>query len=54
VATSSKAVPILNKRGEITEWFGAASDVSERHQAQEALRVSEGSKLSNHHRRLRF
>jgi two-component system CheB/CheR fusion protein len=44
--TISKAVPILDARGEITEWFGAASDVTERHQAEEALRVSEGFKLS--------
>ena len=46
MATISKAVPILNKRGEITEWFGAACDVTEQHQAEEALRVSEGFKLS--------
>ncbi len=44
--TISKAVPILDTRGEITEWFGAASDVTEQHQAEQALRVSEEFKLS--------
>ena len=36
--TFSRAVPILNEAGEITEWFGAASDVSARKEAEEALR----------------
>ncbi len=39
--TSSRAVPLLDARGEIAEWFGAASDVTERKQAIEALRESE-------------
>jgi PAS domain-containing protein len=39
--TLSRAVPLLNSAGEITEWFGAASDVTARKQAEEALRESE-------------
>jgi signal transduction histidine kinase len=39
--TFSRAVPLLDANGEILEWFGAASDVTERHQAEEALRESE-------------
>ena len=39
--TFSKAVPILDPQGEIVEWFGAASDVTERRQAQETLREKE-------------
>jgi PAS domain S-box-containing protein len=34
---SSRAVPILNSEGEILEWFGAASDISERKNAEEQL-----------------
>jgi len=36
--TFSRAVPILNDAGEITEWFGAASDVTARKEAEETLR----------------
>jgi len=36
--TFSRAVPILNEAGEITEWFGAASDVTARKEAEETLR----------------
>ena len=40
--TLSRAVPLLDEQGEIVEWFGAASDVTERRQAQDALaRMSE-------------
>ncbi len=39
--TFSRAVPLLNTNGEITEWFGAASDVTVRKLAEEALRHSE-------------
>ncbi len=39
--TSSRAIPILNDRDEIVEWFGAASDITERKQAEQALRLSE-------------
>jgi PAS domain S-box-containing protein len=38
--TFSRAVPILNDRGEITEWFGTASDITERKTAEEALAES--------------
>ena len=38
--TFSRAVPILNDAGEITEWFGAASDVTARTGAEETLRKS--------------
>ena len=32
--TLSRAVPLLDEHGEIREWFGAASDVSARHEAE--------------------
>ena len=35
--TLSRAVPILDDEGEITEWIGAATDVTERRQWQEEL-----------------
>ena len=34
----SRAVPLFNQNGEITEWFGAATDVTARKQAEEAQR----------------
>lgn len=37
----SRAVPILNDRGEIVEWFGAASDITDLKHAEESLRKSE-------------
>ena len=37
--TFSRAVPLLNEAGEITEWFGAASDVTGRKEAEEHLRL---------------
>jgi two-component system CheB/CheR fusion protein len=39
--TLSRAVPLLNAKGEITEWFGAANDVTARKEAEEALIASE-------------
>lgn len=36
--TQSRAVPLFDDRGEITEWFGAATDVTARKQAEEAQR----------------
>jgi two-component system, chemotaxis family, sensor kinase Cph1 len=35
--TFSRAAPLLNEMGEIVEWFGAASDITERKRAEEAL-----------------
>ncbi|MDQ1276703.1 MAG: hypothetical protein QG610_2281, partial [Euryarchaeota archaeon] len=37
----SRAVPILDANGEIIEWFGAASDITERKRVEGALRESE-------------
>ncbi|WP_026463836.1 PAS domain S-box protein [Adhaeribacter aquaticus] len=36
----SRAVPILDEKGEIVEWLGAASDITPRKKAEEALRES--------------
>jgi PAS domain S-box-containing protein len=36
--TFSRAVPIMNDQGAIAEWFGTASDITERKKAEEALR----------------
>jgi two-component sensor histidine kinase len=36
----SRAVPLFNADGEIAEWFGTASDVTARREAEEALRNS--------------
>jgi PAS domain S-box-containing protein len=36
--TYSRAVPLLNGNGEIIEWFGAASDVTARREAEEKYR----------------
>lgn len=41
--TLSRAVPLLGPDGEILEWFGAASDISARREAETALRQSEAS-----------
>jgi two-component sensor histidine kinase len=40
--TLSRAVPMLGADGGIVEWFGAASDVTARREAEERLRASEG------------
>ena len=37
----SRAVPMLDDDGEIVEWFGAATDITARKQAEEALQASE-------------
>ncbi|MEQ8847499.1 CheR family methyltransferase [Botrimarina sp.] len=37
----SRAVPILDERGEIKEWFGAAGDITAHHDREHALRESE-------------
>jgi PAS domain S-box-containing protein len=39
--TFSRAVPQLDANGEIVEWFGSASDVTERKRAEDELRLSE-------------
>jgi PAS domain S-box-containing protein len=39
--TLSRAVPMLDENGEIIEWFGAASDTTERKTAEENLKLSE-------------
>ena len=39
--TISRAVPILDADGQIVEWFGAASDITARRQAEDALLTSE-------------
>jgi len=36
--TSSRAVPLMDANGEIIEWFGAASDITERKRSEQALR----------------
>jgi PAS domain S-box-containing protein len=35
--THTRAIPILDDRGEILEWFGAASDVTERKRSEQAI-----------------
>jgi PAS domain S-box-containing protein len=39
--TSSRAMPLLNSGDEIIEWFGTASDITERVRAEDALQESE-------------
>jgi PAS domain-containing protein len=39
--TFSRAVPLFDENGEIVEWFGAASDITDRKIAEQALRESE-------------
>ncbi|MFO8085846.1 MAG: PAS domain S-box protein [Desulfobacterales bacterium] len=36
--TFSRAVPLMDPNGKIVEWFGAASDITERKQAEEGLK----------------
>ena len=43
--TVSRAVPVRNAAGEIVEWFGAATDVTERKRSEEALRESQARAL---------
>jgi PAS domain S-box-containing protein len=39
--TFSRAVPLLDAQGEVSEWLGVASDTTERRRAEAALRTSE-------------
>ena len=39
--TFSRAIPLVDDHGRITKWFGTASDITERKQAEEAMRRSE-------------
>ncbi|WP_267427722.1 PAS domain-containing protein [Methylobacterium sp. GC_Met_2] len=38
---SSRAVPLFDDQGEITEWYGAATDITDSRRAEAALRESE-------------
>jgi PAS domain S-box-containing protein len=38
--TFSKAVPIMDEQEQIIEWFGTASDITERKKAEEALEIA--------------
>lgn len=39
--THSRAVPVLDDNGELIEWFGAASNITSRKNAEQALRLSQ-------------
>ncbi|BDI18544.1 hypothetical protein ANSO36C_43460 [Nostoc cf. commune SO-36] len=39
--TFSRAIPLIDEAGVIVKWFGAASDITERVEAEAALRESE-------------
>ena len=42
--TLTRAVPILGADGEITEWFGTASDITDRKEAEHALQQTDRAK----------
>jgi len=44
--TFSRAIPLLDAQGEIVEWFGAASDVTQRKQAEEIQSQSRRAALN--------
>lgn len=46
----SRAIPILNEKGDIIEWFGAASDITPRIETEKALRIARDE--SDHVKRL--
>ncbi len=46
--TFSRAVPLLDTNGNIVEWFGAATDVTARKQAEESLREREHALTQAH------
>jgi PAS domain S-box-containing protein len=39
--TYSRAIPLINEKGEITEWFGAANEITVQKESEEALKKSE-------------
>jgi signal transduction histidine kinase/CheY-like chemotaxis protein len=41
--TFSRAIPLMDNRGEILEWFGAATDVTARKQAEKRLREAKNA-----------
>jgi signal transduction histidine kinase/CheY-like chemotaxis protein len=45
--TFSRAIPILDQQGEIVEWFGAASDITEQKQAKELEYQYRGAQEAN-------
>lgn len=45
----SRAVPVLDDTGEIAEWFGLASDITDRKHAEAALRDSEARLNASEH-----
>ncbi|AWB24820.1 PAS domain S-box protein [Methylobacterium currus] len=54
---SSRAVPVLDEHGRITEWYGAATDISERKAAEAATRdltVSLGRQVADRTAELRL
>jgi signal transduction histidine kinase/CheY-like chemotaxis protein len=45
---SNRAIPLLDAQGDITEWFGAASDITARKKTEEQLREREHAILQAH------
>ncbi|EDM37737.1 PAS sensor signal transduction histidine kinase [Pedobacter sp. BAL39] len=48
--TLSRAIPIFNEHGAITEWFGTAADITERKRAEQELR--DAKEQSEHQKRV--
>ena len=46
--TFSRAIPLLDSNGNLVEWFGAASDITARKQAEESLREREQALAEAH------
>ncbi|CAN5618334.1 hypothetical protein BH09BAC4_BH09BAC4_03150 [soil metagenome] len=42
--TLSRAIPVLDEQGQIREWFGAATDITARKQAEEQLQLADQRK----------
>jgi PAS domain S-box-containing protein len=49
--TFSRAIPLVDANGALVEWFGAASDITGRKRAEEALRESEVAAAALHRAR---